>query len=138
MGVSTNGLLFYGILLEEDEGEFIETIHPMGNDFDIEDYIMEKYGFTMKWEEGEDNEDYYNKRFKVKATIPCIILTHCSYDYPLYYLALKKANYSASRGNPEEVNFSLPPDADDTIKKFCDKVGIPYSKPKWYLASLWG
>ena len=85
MGVSTDGKLFYGICFEEREEE---------EEFELKnvpEYDEEDYSGPMQFLENECEDK------------EVIISSHCSYDYPMYYVAITSTNYTASRGCPKEI-----------------------------------
>lgn len=156
MGVSTNGILFYGIDLGEDFEYDREALPFTDEQYGVweedgkewEDLWAALHGvFGPSVEYGEENKEvfhaYWDKKGELEKTSPCEVDLHCSYEYPIYYVALRGANFTAYRGSPEEVSLDFPDgmtkeEADAKIKEFCEKMGLPYSQPKWYLASLWG
>ena len=67
--------------------------------------------------------------------------SHCSAGNVMWFLAAKEAGVVALRGYPEEIqpdNLRPPEGADETLKAVCEKYGLPWSEPKWWLASWWG
>lgn len=134
MGVSTNAILFYGLLLpggDDDEGDIDSAVA-------IEDWIDEWQEEYLK----RKNLDWKND-YSIQSTMmedcPVEIGWHCSGDYPMHYLSPKDAGKSASRGYPEVVDsLEVKPEWDGQIKEFCEVMGIRYSQPKWYLVSYWG
>ena len=149
MGVSTNGIICYGISFEEDF-EF-----PWDDDWD--EWWIKICGykplFEMYDEKGEyiagmkpaqeDRDKYWDHKYKFKKEhpMPVEIVTHCSGDYPMYIIAIPRTVMSASRGYPLEF---FPDDLKDTLEdenillQFCKDHGIEHEEmPKWWLASLW-
>lgn len=141
MSVSTNAILFYGIDLGEDL-DIDEIARNCGLDPDDEDYefntLDDFYLKKIGIERGED-EDYVEwKKRKELALNGVCDGRHCSGDYPMYYVSIG-SHYEAYRGHPTEVtNLEINSDWDDKIKTYCETIGIPFSKPKWLLASYWG
>ena len=140
MGVSTDGMIFFGILLDDDV-------------FDTEDdtddwacmYARLAQGITCPDVEYEGNQEVFSEFWKkVREAVEhslCSIGYHCSDSYPAPYVALSRANLNASRGYPEELDvemFKVTEEEIQAIKDFCEVLGVPYSTPKWYLASFWG
>lgn len=141
MSTSTDAILFYGIDLGEDL-DIDEIARNCGFDPDDEDYefdtldnfYLKKIGIYR----GED-ENYveWGKR-KELALNGVGDGRHCSGYYPMHYISIG-THYEAYRGHPTEVtNLGINSDWDDKIKKYCETIGIPFSKPKWILASYWG
>ena len=161
MGVSTDAILFYGI--QYDDGESIisdENNEEYENRLkdDWEDVVTEKLGivdtsglFDAKGEyavsEGEERRkreakwnEYIDRKHGALEKLKAEIGVHCSYDYPMYYLASKKSMRIANRGNPIELGGDVTAmiEWDAEIKEFCDKFGLKFKKPQWILCSLWG
>lgn len=131
MGVSTDGILAYGVELP--------------NEFES-DEAWEKYGFVDKYAddtpegEGWDGiEDFVSDVCKARGVPGIILVRHCSFDYPMYILATRY--HSAWRGSPSRIA-SLDVPADETLRigQALEVLGIHVDKPEpaWLLASLWG
>ncbi|GAG29168.1 unnamed protein product, partial [marine sediment metagenome] len=96
------------------------------------------------------SEYYEHKRqFNFENPIPVKPLMHCSYDYPMFIIAVKETDTTSSRGCPAKIDPESMVVTEDQKKKvvdFCTKYCQPqdeYSKlpelePHWYLTSLWG
>lgn len=182
MGVSTDGILAFGIELGE-EGKFWlprdedgDIIYNEDEDedeeLDFETWWEEQNGVSQKaiwaeyyaWEKDNKTGDYehdnglvakyeklnpnwrkrlnnyYDEARRVAKDCPVELVWHCSYDYPMYILAVKDASFSASRGNPEEIdpeNLHISEEALDEFTSFCEEHKIE-GTPKWWLASMWG
>jgi hypothetical protein len=134
MGVSTDGILFYGIAYDED-GLWEESKEwDYENDWEETFYI--RTGTPCYPKDG-----WFEAQKATKAKWGVEIGRHCSDECTMYYVALVSHNFSACRGYPEEITaekMALPADADEKIKAFCELMGIPYEKPKWMLASYVG
>jgi hypothetical protein len=159
MGVSTNGILVYGIPFPE------EYVFPWNDESDSEpeEWWLKHLGYTPPFEIYEDGEyingvrppdrmvdEYYNHRmdFLKKNPLPVSIEIHCSCDYPMYFVTLKHLVQTSHRGYPSIVNMgclSVPDQDKKTIIDFCEKYlkpmndydEFPEMEPKLYLASLW-
>lgn len=111
MTVSTNAHLAYGIDLGEDLPEKLEKLKFDG---ELPDF---QFGYGVE------------------------ILTHCSNDYPQYFVALANTEWMARRGYPEELPEDAlklaDPNSDQILKKFCDDFGIEWKQPAWHLFSMW-
>lgn len=156
MGVSTDGQLCYGILLEE-EGEFPWDVDEHDNDFE-EWWLVGICGFKHSFElfdekgnwieprQSSDVEDKYFKEqrdFEKSHKCPYTLVNVCSGDYPIYMLALEDTLISASRGTPELIKFDelrgISQEEDSDLLSFCEKYNIPYEgESGWYLSSYWG
>ena len=112
MSAATDAILIWGI----DFGNFGED---------------PPYPFNEK---GEKDDVLYGE-FKDS---PLQHVSHCSGDYPMHIIGLKEGYHHASRGNPIELEtLPLILRGDASIKEFCEKYKLPYSRPKWILCSMW-
>jgi len=133
MGTSTDGILFYGIDLGEDG--LYETRENWEHE-DWDDEFRKRTGTPLY-----PDETWIEAGKETSAKWGVTLGIHCSYDYSCDYVALIDRNYSAARGYPEILTpemLTVPDDADEKIKAFCELMGIPYEQPRWHLASLWG
>lgn len=151
MGISTDGILCFGIMLEEE----IEL--PWGKD-DIEDWwIYEVKGYKNLYEVYDDKGEYINgvkpaeevidkyfearRKFKEKNPLPISLVLHCSCDYPLYIVSLPHLNFYAERGYPEKIDpekLNVKTRDVDLIVNFCKEHNLEtVGEPNWYLCSLW-
>src|SRR5690348_17218215 len=108
MGVSTNAVLFYGILLQEDD---FEDGYPWDadDDCDTDDYIAHRLGSLVDptdWSRANQAEvdAYFAAKNAILATTPVRIGIHCSYDYPMYYIYIEESETTAYRGFPESIS----------------------------------
>jgi hypothetical protein len=131
MGVSSDGLVFFGILIaaEGDIHGRIEEEKRAGPD-------GEPNPGTLGWLVWMGDEDG-----------GCIIGTHCSGEYPMYFVALRASVVRAWRGRPVDLSnhailrLGIYRDTriwPGLIAEFCRKWDIPHEEPRWYLASYWG
>ena len=126
MGVSTDAYLIYGVLIPEwDEQGCIEQkdlpkeLRDLNEDPDGEVYI------------GEISDDN------------CDMFVHCMSECPMWIATPKTVkSYRAWRGDPVEMNFAdlITVDGENKahLKAFCEKLGVKYTEPKWWLCSYWG
>jgi hypothetical protein len=152
MGVSTNGQLCFGISFEE------ETEFPWGEQ-EIEEWWIDTvcgfkpsvtiYDSEGQYLNGERPSDAVMKAyfaelqaFKDAHPLPVEVVIHCSYDSPMYILAVTGTEHSARRGYPEAIDPSalvVTADQIEALKKFCVEYDIEIpGEPCWYLSSLWG
>lgn len=146
MGVSTDGILFYGILLDEDIDYKFQNYYDEDTSEDIEvdweEYYAKQVGVIPPKEEYDDtNPGDYQKFWKESreavAESHCEIGVHCSFDYPMYYVAVKE--FRNSRGFSTEISdLSVTYNLVEKLKSFCKIMEIEYQDPKWYLVSVWG
>lgn len=138
MGQSTDAFLFFGFSLGEDT----ESLS------DWEKKYAAKKGVQEPTEEYDDFDPvvvdkynaYWDRCRELVDLEPCTIAFHCSGDYPIYYVAIKRTVSRASRGYPKEIN---PAELADNcgerqaLLAFCELMDIPPQSPKWWLASRW-
>jgi hypothetical protein len=139
MGVSTDGILFYGISISPEDVDI-----PWKDDEEPEIFYAKKKGLlepTSEFSENTENEyrEYWSKRDFINKSSKCKVITHCSYDYPMYGICISKSYTSASRGYPEEIkSLKIEPDWNELLRMYCEVMEIKFEQPKWILCSLWG
>jgi hypothetical protein len=146
MGVSTDGQICFGILLNEetpwevvdDDGEKIYE--------DIEDWWLEIKGFNPPVSYAENWEQWYEykKNFKKENPLPVTLVNACSGEYPLWILAISVTLIEANRGcpvafDPAEELITWPNNVK-ILTDFCQEheINIGDETPKWWLSSYWG
>lgn len=153
MGVSTNGQICYGVLLED--GAELPWEQEEGGQ-DIDDWWRNQTGYVpskpvydgdgdrLQGITQDDIEAYYAERRKWDEAHPCPVemVNVCSGDCPIYIVAIPSTVKSARRGYPEKIDvqadFALDPKLEIELCEFCVKYGIEYEdSPAWYLSSLW-
>ena len=129
MGTSTDAILVYGIECGEDcVPEFMEGF----DDFD--DYLDDLSGLP-KW--GEAGHDFVKQK-AFRESFPVSMTMHCSYEYPMYIVAVRGTETIASRGYANEItSIAVDEEKISAFKEFCEKNGIE-GQPKWLLCSMWG
>jgi hypothetical protein len=148
MGVSTDAILAFGFnLLDEEEslaalfGE--QSKDDDGEAFEFDDWIARQAGATYPEGHSGINSPEYRayaaKRDAAIAACPVEIITHCSYDSPMYFLALRGTETRAWRGSPKAVETPPPaPEQIDAMLAFCVSHRIEWKEPAWHIFSLWG
>jgi hypothetical protein len=131
MGVSSDGVLYFGFQVggEEEVPEWLEDVE----DHDFENFLCEKAGLpeNATWED----------RKKVINACPADLYLFCSYEYPMYILGVRGAEYRAYRGDIVEINpesLFVDPDKIGKLKIWCEDNGIEWQEPKWLLCSMYG
>lgn len=124
MGVSTDGILFYGFY-ETEEGEWDENEEG-------EEYI-EEHGESM-------TSDHFREKFK-NANL--YLGTHCSNGERLRFLAIKSTHIEAARGHPQKIDpasMTVQPEWEPLLRSCAEELELEIGdkKPDWYLASYWG
>lgn len=161
MGVSTDGMLFYGVLLPD--GYEAPWLPDDRREVDWEEWWAKKQGLgdigfdAEKREWSPEEEALYRKwadqKRELVKTMPIEIHTHCSDGYPMYLIAAKGTYRWNSRGYGTHIpNLTVPPDGVRSVAEFCrDHLGVEievYDPDKhkgdhdfklgWWLVSYWG
>lgn len=158
MGTSTNGILFYGYNLGGGEDEWhIEEAGEYGewepDWYDAEDEdgpdivtaaenrLLASVGFTeTDWRA----DGYFSRQAEAEARLGVVVDSHCSGDYPIYFLAAHKI--TVRRGYAEEIDLTqleasrVEQDWDGKLRAAVEALGITpkQAKPMWLLVSYWG
>ena len=134
MGVSTNGILFYGFPLDE-ETSYID---------DWEDIYTEKKGVVVPIESISEAEDgvyssyWAAQREKIKEA-ECEVGTYCSGEYPMLYVAISSSHKVAYRGDAVRIeSLEIQSDWREKLEAFCEVMEILWEEPGWYLVSYVG
>jgi hypothetical protein len=158
MGTSTDAILFYGYNLGSSEDEWhIEEAGEDGewepdwydakdgDDDDIvtaaENRLLASVGFT---ESDWRVDGYYERKGHAEARVGVELDSHCSGDFPIYFLAAHKI--VARRGYAEEIDLTqleasrVEQDWDGKLRAAVEALGITPKQagPKWLLVSYWG
>lgn len=146
MGVSTDAILAFGFNLV-DEGDDKTLAERFGaedeGDFDFEEWLAERAGAVYpENHSGIDSPEYqaYSQaRRAAIAACPVEIILHCSYDYPMYFLALRGSQKRANRGYPQAITTEAPSqERIAAMRALCEQHGIDWQEPSWHIFSLWG
>lgn len=149
VGVSTNAILAFGFDLGVEGAEELAELFMPGVDteedesFEFDEWIATQAGVVYPEEhsgiDSPEFEDYSTKREAAIAACPVEVITHCSYDYPMYFLALRGTKISASRGYPVAITTPTPTaEQIAAMRAFCEQHGIEWQEPSWHIFSLWG
>lgn len=136
MGTSTDAILAFGFDLGEDVPE---NLLPDG---DFDEFVKEQAGLTSPKHsnyESEEWKEHFAACRKAVEQFPVDLITHCSYEYPMYFLAVRGTEQKAWRGSPRSVD--APEMSGKQIlelKRFCEKHEIEWQEPKWHIFSMWG
>jgi hypothetical protein len=151
MGISSDGQICYGVLLEEESEDF-----PWGNrEFEkwyYCDILKFKHSFEAYDKEGNQLVEMTDKKisaywkeyydFQKKNTLPLTLTYYCSYDYPLFILAIQETVIRCARGDAIELAlpFDAKPEWDKLLTNFILDYSIPTidGKCSWWLTSLYG
>ena len=121
MGVSTDAIVFYGLLVDDDSPAFEKLSH---------------YEET----EAEEQNPLGGIVYTGHAIDGVTIVTHCSDGSPMFAVAIADSVVTAWRGHPRPLQPVLPSHAgsDAKLRAFCEKHGITWREPSWLLVSYWG
>lgn len=153
MGQSTDGQIFFGIVLE-DGYEFPWT--EKGDDHEEWWYTVVN-GFKSSFEIYNEKGEYLNgvrpseelktkyydekREFKKNHPLPFELVNYCSGEYPMYILAIPSTFIRCSRGYPKEITpsiFNIEEEALQKFKNFCQEFDFKIEDAKWCLTSYWG
>ena len=147
MGVSTDAILAYGFDLgEEEDQSMAERFGAQvedGESFDFEDWVAGRSGAVYPAGHGGIDSPEYRayaaKRDAAIAACPVEMVMHCSYDYPMYFLAIRGTESRARRGYPQAVVAGeVAPELVASARAFCEAHGIDWKEPAWHIFSMWG
>lgn len=134
MGVSTDAILIYGILLSDFEDQPYSALpFSESDDEDFEDTLARLQVAPVYPEEG----CWDDKRAAV-AACPLMLVEHCSYEFPMWVLGIRDSHKEARRGYPEtfqELN-SISSESLAVLKEWCERYNIKF-EPQWVLCSMW-
>ena len=159
MSVSSDGIIAYGIHFDEEQ---IENLPWLGDDgdTDIEDWWIDVvHGYKPPFEIFNKDGDYiggvkppqsrideyFNHRRSFTDALPKLpveMVIHCSYECPMYIMAIPETKMEVWRGYPKPIPDGFihrNPEWDNILIGFCKKYGIEMpDKPAWWLTSLYG
>lgn len=163
MGSDATGILFYGIPMGDKYDweafqQMKEKANAMGNSFSEYDFLREtlsdikppdkdfpsKGGFPQVYTEDEkliikQYEKYWKEDQTFHKALPIEINTSSTYEYPILFISIKGAIFSADWGDFTEITtLNIAPEWDNILKEYCDKLGINYEQPRWYLTAFYG
>ena len=147
MGISSDGIIFFGYCFEEEIAWVGDEEPAAWADDGWESLYAAVRGVHPPEEEySEENKAlhhaYWEKKSEICKESSCEIDLHCSYDYGMHYICIRSTNKTASRGYPEKLDpktFEINPEWKAQLDEFCKLVGIkPEGEPSWWLTSLYG
>ena len=128
MGVSTDAYLFFGF-------DFFAPASGKGN--------------SPQWREEGDDRFYWSEWASSRQLreqgisdklekLNIYIGSHCSSDFPIWFICTEESYVCAWRGYPKEAKMEAGENAVARLKEACELLGIEFEEPKWWLASYWG
>jgi len=151
MSISSDGQICFGIALDESEE------YPWDDDFErwwFDEVCGYVEPFPLFTEDGgyinpEDQGDQaktgryfaHQRTFAEQHPCPVRLDMHCSYEYPMWILAVGP-KLRAWRGTPvsfEKGDLHVSMADYDALLAFCETHGVQYEgEPTWWLSSLYG
>lgn len=166
MGVSTDGILFYGYIWTDEDDCYPEALNgeSINGWAEIEarkrgivnpyDTIPEAINYHMAPQAEQDawydaNGELVSAWFKAVSEIKekslCDVGWHCSDECSMPYVYVKSTEIMASRGYPEALDLQsmalLTPGGTSLLESFLNALGIEPpegQQPGWWLTSYWG
>ena len=162
MGQSTDGIICYGFLYGEECEEFPWDEEKWEGDFEEwwafgfngAGYVpacqpwTDKGGYAEGFDENSDLKPYFAAKKVHKAKVgppPVEWVNTCSYECPVWILAVPGTVVTASRGHPESLKTrgvntaSCPPLGDiRQFRAFCAAHSIEVGELGWLLGSFYG
>lgn len=131
MGTSTDAIVAFGFNLGE---EWPEALRIEGEEYpDFEDWIAEHLGLG-DWQV----EGYWARKREAVNAFPVEIISHCSGDYPEYFIAIRGTQQRASRGYPVKLETGeVDSSKVQALREFCAQHGIEWEEPAWHAFSMW-
>jgi len=160
MSVSTDGIICYGIFIEDDGDEYDFPWNNREFDHDIEQWWIYKihgyknpivlFDINGSYINGlapsrEDRQLYYDSRrdFSKSHPIPIELVYTCSDGYTEYIIAVPGTVITASRGDSQIFNpkdLVVTDEQRSKLIEFCNHYidnNMSY-EPNWYLSNYWG
>lgn len=129
MGIDSDGILYFGFTVgdEDEPPEFMDGFE------DFDSFIEAKAGLT--------DDSPYEQRKAAREACPAELYQYCSWEYPMYILGVRGAEYCACRGDAIEIGAKelwVDQDKIDAFRAWCQDNGIEWQEPKWLLCSMYG
>lgn len=157
MGVSTDGILFFGYCWNNegwpssDEDEIIEEPEPSPEEV----YLVRKglwHPLPHRKAPSKEYDAWSNNlavRRELEQQLPFELFTHCHHECPMWAMAIRGTKTTAWRGGPKEIDMSslavtynvTSVDAqqkyDAILREACEVLGMKPGKLGWWLVSNW-
>lgn len=144
MGISCDAILFFGFPFGEEDDPIL------GGDEDGESWESKLYalsGVKMPEESYDEKDAKLKERYHAawdaqRAVLKkevCEIDTHATGDYPMPFVCIKATKTTAYLGDPKKIETPKtdPKEWIEALRTFCDKLGIEWQEPAWYLVSYY-
>lgn len=138
MGISSTGILFYGIDYGENYSWLKEDESYEDNNVDPDEFLWLANGAKAT--------DSYEIRRDAANDLGVEMILHCSYDYAMYGLGVIESNKRAHRGYPVAIKeLIIKPEwevmlwiAREKLAKFTENNAWLQGDPSWVLTSVYG
>jgi hypothetical protein len=150
MGISSDGIVNFGWPLGEVDSYDNEVFPQEWFDEDesirdvFDEKVLELCGVVRPDHKDYDKQewtDYFAAKREAEETFPLQMDSYCSYDYPMYFLAVRGVQHRAYRGDAVELKFpAISYGRILATLEAAKKLGItlPDVDPKWYVYSMYG
>jgi len=156
VGISSDAILFYGLMVAEsgDAGDDPGWIsqpehedHEDGFPGGVEEAIAAKAGVVAPEAEygpsvAAEYSAYWEASREAMEASGIVVGQHCSWDFPLPYLAVTSTHEVAGRGYAIDVSDKRgefdEEAADKLLAGACEAMGVKPAKGRWWLCSLMG
>jgi hypothetical protein len=138
MSTSTDAILFYGFACDDGDKNHEILCGTDDEPEDGDDEADPQEASEARWRKAFDLPSLADVE-KHQEKYPVVIGHHCTCDYMMYYVAIRKTELTASRGCPEKVrSFRVGLEWDDQLREFCKRMGLRAPKQfGWCLVSMW-
>jgi len=154
MGVSTNGIIAFGVVCEEDckfpwdeecDGGIDEWWKKERGFADIHHPWTPDGNYAPGWTENDPRfREYYDHRTKWRAKnpVPIELENYCSGGSPMYAITVPGVGLLCWRGDPKTFDPTALVVTDEQVAalmEFLKRYEIKYiGEPSWLLMSYWG
>jgi len=134
MGVSTDGIIAFGILFKDGEAPW-QLEENEENGFEgYEDWFLSKLEI--------DQDSTWRAKDRALENLGLTVENYCASNYPRYALVVKESIITARRGDPERIDpTGLVEDTADhraAFKRGCELLGVTFQMaPEWLLMIYW-
>lgn len=139
MGVSNDAVLVFGQDFQEELPDFLVQAAEQGLEF--EDLVYRLAGLADNWRDNMtdlERSTLCDLRREALDACPVDLVRYCSWDYPMYILAVRGTEISASRGNIREVDpeeLLVDPRKITAAREWLAQFDIEF-EPRWLLNTM--
>lgn len=153
MGVSTDGQISYGVVIEEGyefpwdvkhEDDLEDWWRRVNGFEDLHDPWTAEGGYADGWSREDPRfKDHYAHRHEWEShnPLPIELINYCSGDVPMYVIAIPDTGKICYRGCPtvfDPASLVVTDQQRDNLLAFLEKWSIKHGEPGWVLTSYWG